>query len=205
MDAIEQWLLTTVLVYKYAAIFLITFLNGVLVIIPGGAVLIASGYIIGQGYLSLPYVIISGTLGSVAGDVMLYWITRRFGETFLTRIGLGRFIRSTGFRSIEKRFAAYPKTTIFTTRFSATLSTIANILAGFARISLWKFLIADAAGQAGDTLFLCACGFLFGSNWQYLEDVFGRVAILVGVVAILIFLIVWRRLSRRHSSKISAS
>ena len=135
---------------------------------------------------------------------MLYWITRRYGDRFLTRLGLGRFLHSAGFRALEAKFAAFPKATIFTTRFSATLSTAANILAGFARITFWKFLIADTAGQVGDVVFLCGVGFVFGSNWRFLEDLLDRVTFLVGAIALLILLLVWRRLSRRHARRHSA-
>src|ERR1051325_10547178 len=96
-----HWFLTAVLLYKYVAIFVIEFLGGVGVPVPATAALAASAFFAMQGYMDLWSVVAVGTVATVIGDYLGYWLSRKYGVRFIRRIGLGRLLESEAVKDIE--------------------------------------------------------------------------------------------------------
>lgn len=199
MGVLLQYLLTFVLLYKYVAIFLITFIGALAIPIPASSVLIASGFFVTQGYLDMSYVFLAGLLGNIAGDNAAYWLARRYGETAFKKIGLKRFLKSSSFEGLENRLTRHPVITIFFSRFVTALTPAVNVLSGLAKLRYGKFLAIEAIGEAIDVAIMCACGFIFGDNWEYLEKTVGTFTIIVIIVVVLVILAVWRKLARNRN------
>ena len=197
MEALIQSILTFVLVYKYAAIFLITFLGAIALPLPVTTMLVASGYFATEEYFSFWYVFLAGFLGNVVGDSLGYWLARRYGEPVLNKIGFRTFLRSDGFLAIEQRLRDHPFVTIFVSRFTSALTPFVNILAGMARIPYKSFLLIDLLGEAAYTLLMCSLGYLFGSQWMEIESVFGNISTLLAVLIILSIVFIWRNRRKR--------
>ena len=66
MASLVGSLLSFVLLYKYAALFLITFVAAVAAPIPSGAVMVASFVFAGQGYMNTAAVALTATIGNDA-------------------------------------------------------------------------------------------------------------------------------------------
>ena len=198
MNDVVQWLLTYVLLYKYVAIFLISVIGTLTVVVPAGTIVIAAVVFATQGYLDLPSVVVTAILGNIVGDNLVYWLSKKYGLRVLTRMGLGRVLRSGGFKTLESRIAEFPKSTIFFSRFTNSLTTAVTIMAGLGNIRFAQFLVIDIIGEIFAILFLCACGVLFGDNWTYVEGLFSHVAILIGSVVLLLILISWRQIRKHH-------
>jgi len=95
-------------------------------------------------WLALP-VILAGVL---AGDAVLYWAGRHWGELLLD----WRVVRRVLSRAREERLkAAYREhgaKIVFTARHVMGLRAAAFLTAGIARVPFWKFLVVDAAAAA---------------------------------------------------------
>ncbi len=204
MNAFIQWLLTVVLLYKYAAIFGILIFGGFITPYPAGIVIVAAAFFATQGYLSLPLVLGSAILGSIVGDQAGYWLSRKYGEAILNRIGLHRAITSPQFKSFEAHLAAHPTATIFLSRFSFT--QVVNILAGIAKVPYRKFFVVSVIGEILDVVFLVVCGILFGGSWAVLIRLLGIFGASATILLVLVILLAWKQpirhaIERRRRSR----
>ena len=197
MNGFLQSLLTFVLIYKYVAIFLINVLASLSLPLPGSAVIIASTFFASEGYLSLTLVFLVALSSSILGDMLLYWFAKQFGRKLLLKIGLRRLIDSSGFTRLESRFKSHPFLMVIVTRFGGSVTPLASFVAGHAKMSFRKFLIADIIGESVSTAGLCVIGYIFGDNWDAIVELFERFYIFITLVFILIVFLMLRRRSRR--------
>lgn len=205
MDAISQSLLTFLLLYKYTALFLITFVAALAVPIPSGAITVAAFFFASQGYMSTPLVALANVAGNVAGDWVGYWLSRLYGKKVLRKIGLGRVIDSVAVRALDKRIAEHPWITIFVTRFATAITPLANLVAGMAPLPWRTFMLADILGEASETGLNLVYGIVFGSSWTYFSSLTGKIGLIVVIVVALIILIYWKKFWRRnHHAKVEA-
>lgn len=72
--------------YGYVLVFIVVFLNNIGLPLPGEAILLGAGFILGRttGSLLLPEV--AGTLASFMGGIFAFWLGRRLGGSGLQRI-----------------------------------------------------------------------------------------------------------------------
>ena len=197
MDAILQSILTFVLLYKYPAIFLVSFFGALLPPLPTGTVLMASSFFAMQGYMNLGLVILVGLAGDVLGDIATYWLARKYGQELLSKIGLRKFLESPNFKNLESKTIKHPILTVFTSRFFTAITPVVTILVGLAKMPFRVFLIIDIAGQIVSMAMFCTLGLIFGSEWEYLNSLLRTLTIIVTVLILLIIFVFWRRLSRR--------
>jgi membrane protein DedA with SNARE-associated domain len=192
MDAILNYLLTFALLYRYAAIFLILFLGSIALPVPSGAVLVAAFLFATQGYLSFWPVAATGLVANLLGDILLFWLARARGEKLLRRIGLGRLLDSSAMRKIETGIAKHPILTVFFSRFTTTITPLANALAGLAKMAFLTFLIVDVIGQAAEVGLNYAYALFFGSNWIAFGSISTKFGILTAAVVALVIVVWWR-------------
>lgn len=198
MEAILQALLSFVLAYKYVAIFCISALAGFAVPIPAGTLLVASSFFSTQGYMYLPWVIISGILGYVVGDNAGYWVARHYGQSMLDKVGIGHLTRSVAFERVNGIFERYPRLTISATRFTNSLTVTANIVAGLTRMPYGRYLAFEALGESLYVFIACGVGYFFGSNWEYVQDIIQNITVVVTLAIILAIAVLWKKLPRRR-------
>ena len=198
MDSLLQPLLTFVLLYKYYAIFLLTFVGAVAAPIPSGSILIASAFFVTQGYLDFMPLFISGLLGNVIGDNLGFFLAQKYGQTFFKKIGLRKMIESTVYKNLELKIAEFPITTVFTSRFMSVITPAVNVVAGMAKMPFWTFFWIEVAGVFVEVLFMTGCGYIFGDNWQYVEHILGTVGSIVSLVVVLALFVLWKQLSKRR-------
>ncbi len=204
MGQVVQWLLTFVLLYKYAAIFVIAFLSALILPLPAGSVLIASAFFALQGYFNLSAVIVAGFIGNVAGDNVGYWLARNYGKPILVKLKLGNFLKSHGFKVLEGKINQHPISTVFFSRFVNNLDPLVNLMAGLAKMPYRSFLATDVVGEIIDVGSLCLCGVLFDSNWEYLQRVLGRFSWIALILVVLVIMLAWSHLRRpAKKSKLS--
>jgi membrane protein DedA with SNARE-associated domain len=206
MDSVLHSLLTFVLLYRYAAIFLITFLGAIALPIPSGSVLVMSFFFAAQGYLDYAWVAAVGFLGNIAGDLVAFWAARIYGERVLARIGLGWLLKTDGGALIERKLAAHPISTIFVSRLTTSVTPLVNVMVGLAEISFLTYIIVDAVGQFVEVVINFVLGAMFGDSWIYLAGDLGKISlIIIAVVVLLIVLFIGRKNGRKRRAKAAAA
>ena len=161
-----DFLLTTLLVYKYTLLFAVSFLAALALPLPSSLLLAASGAFAAQGYMNISEVLGVAFLGNVGADVLGYVLAKRYGALLIERVGLGQLLHLRIYHMLETWMRQFPQLLVFTTRFITEIGPAVNILAGLTRIPLRTFLIADFVGEACYVLLFGLTGYFLGDAWQ---------------------------------------
>jgi membrane protein DedA with SNARE-associated domain len=196
MSHLIQILLPFLLLYKYWAIFSITFFAALILPIPPGTLLMASAAFASQGYLSFFWVVVVGSLGNIAGDNVGYFLARMYGESVLRKIGFGRILDNHKYKNIEKRIRKSPGALIFFSRFEVFSNLAVNIIAGLGKVPYKKYLLYESIGEIFQVTLYCYIGYLVGDNWEEISAIIGRFLLLIILVALVIVIIFRKRIWR---------
>ncbi len=182
MSNILSILLSYVLIYKYAAIFIITFLGAFALPLPSGSVLMAGAAFSIQGYLNFPLVFLVGLAGNLAGDNAGYWLVRLYGLPVLKKLGLGKFFNREKLEGARQQIEQHPIITIYFSRFMTAVAPAVNVASGLTGLSYRKFILFEFLGELSEVTYFCILGYIFGSNWEYVSQFAGQFwIVLVGM------------------------
>jgi membrane protein DedA with SNARE-associated domain len=177
-------LLSYVLLYKYFAIFVITFFGAFALPLPSGSVLMAASAFAVQGYMSFPLVLLTGIAGNMAGDSSGYWLVRRYGIIVLHKLRLSRFFTKDRLDGARNQIDRHPVLTIYFSRFMTGIAPAVNVVSGITRLPYKRFLPFECLGEITECTMFCFIGYIFGSNWEYVSQLSGKfwIVILAGVL-----------------------
>lgn len=125
-------------------VFLIAFIESLPLIgifLPGSALLLGIGLLIGSGVLPVGPILLATILGAVIGDALGYWFSRWLGPTFI-RQHLPRRHRRLYGRGVLA-FRRWGIWAVFIARFISPLRAVAPIIAGVTRMRQWRFQAAN--------------------------------------------------------------
>lgn len=182
MNSLVALLLSSLLLYKYWALFTIIFLAAVIVPFPSNSVLLATGAFASQGYFSFSLSLAIAVGANILGDCIDYVIARRYGRRALhiLHIRLPIYIER-----LEAFMRKHPGPTIFVTRFVGTVEEVVSFLSGFTGISFGTFFIYDALGNLVSIGGVLYTGYFLGVHWQDFSTLFSIAGwILLGAVVI---------------------
>ncbi|MBP1776369.1 MAG: phosphoesterase PA-phosphatase related protein [candidate division NC10 bacterium] len=177
---IEHW--------GYLAICVFVILGNLGIPVPEESILILAGYLVWQGALRLPLVLLVGILSAIAGDNLGYWVGRRYGQAAVVRYG--RWVRLTPARlEGTRRFVTrYGGLGVFSARFITGLRFMAGPLAGSTGLAPLAFVTANTLGAMLYVPTMVAAGYGvaygLGDYLKQFEHVVGRIeqVVLVGAV-----------------------
>lgn len=170
MENFTSSLLSYVLIYKYLAIFVITYLGALAFPLPSGTVVMASAAFATQGYLSFPLVVLTGILGNVAGDNTGYWLTRAYGVRALHLFGMRRVVGSQRYQKVHESVSDHPVLIIYFSRFMTGIAPTVNVICGTTRLAYKKYITFEFLGECTEVAFFALVGYIFGANWQYFTE-----------------------------------
>lgn len=185
MNAIAQTLLPYILLYKYGALFVVTFVASLAVPIPAGLLLVATSAFASQGYFNITIVIAVVIIANVMGDTLCYFVARYYGRKWLSGIGFRRLLNSKAFESIEVRFRKHPGLIIFVSRFEAFATLSVNLLSGLSDVPYLKFALYEGLGAFVDAFVYGMVGYIFGDSWEAVNTLLGRFFLVVILVIVL--------------------
>jgi membrane protein DedA with SNARE-associated domain len=187
MNALLATLLSYLLLYKYFALFLISFLASLILPLPSDISLVAAAAFAEQGYLNVFLVFVTALAGSVLGDLTGFFIARRYGREALNKIGFRKMLASKRFNELETYISNRPGQTIFTTRFVGQIGPLVNIIAGLSSIKFKKYFLYEFLGELSDVVLLGVTGYFLGDEWQsatkYIEYI-GAVLLVIVIIVI---------------------
>lgn len=149
--------------YGYFVIFIIVTIENIEFFgsFPTSVIVAAMGAVATEGLFDVTFSIILLTIASTLGDVIGYWLGKKFGRPLFERWG-GKFATSDRLEKAERIVKKYGAWGIFITRFLfASLQAILNIVAGITRMRIIPFTIAAFLGELLWTLVYFALGYYF--------------------------------------------
>jgi membrane protein DedA with SNARE-associated domain len=134
--------------FTYLGILAALLLGSVGVPIPEEMPIVAAGILshegLAQWWLALPVCV----LGVLAGDVVLYWAGRRWGERLLRWRVVRHVLTRARADWLKAAYREHAMKTVAMARHVTGLRAAAFLTAGIARVPFWKFILADAAAAA---------------------------------------------------------
>ena len=191
--------------YTYPVLLGLVLLESLGIPLPGEIALVTAAAYASHGRISIYVVIALAAIGASVGGVLGYFIGLKGGLPLIVRYGSCIGIRR---KHVEKAHAFFERNgskTILFGRFIAVLRTWAAIIAGAACMSLTKFIAYNTAGSVAWSIVFGFLGFYFGRDLPLLERYISRFSlatIIIGAIAILVFILYTRRKTRRRSARL---
>ena len=193
---IEHW--------GYLAIVVFVLLGNLGVPVPEESILVLAGYLVWQGDLRLPLVLLVGVLSAIAGDNLGYWLGRRYGQEAFARYGRWVLLTPARLDATRRFVTRYGAFGVFAARFIAGLRFLAGPVAGSTGLPPLVFVAANALGAVVYVPTMVAAGYGvaygLGDYLKEFERVVGRVehVVLLGAILGTIAWLGWQVLRARY-------
>jgi membrane-associated protein len=168
-------------------------------IVPGDVILALGGVYASKGKLSLPLVIVIGTLAAITGESIGYWLGHTYGRGLIRHIPLVRRLEGQ-LEDAERYFKRHGGKTVAIGRYATAAGAFVPFAAGVGRMPYRRFLLFDvpaiAVWAAGITIF----GYAFGQHIQLVDTVLSRFGyIALGALGgFILGRFLWKRLGSRR-------
>jgi membrane-associated protein len=194
MNFLVQIILPYILLYKYYALFAVTFLASSILPIPAGTLLVVSAAFASQGYFKIYTLLIVIILANIIGDNVSYWIARLYAKKFFYKIGfLKKILTSTNFLSIEKGISRHPGLFVVISRFEVVSTLTINLICGMSKTSYKKFVMFEVIGTFANVLFYSSVGYFFSASWQVVNKLIGGFTVLFFFIIVLMISVFWKK------------
>lgn len=180
-------------------VFLMTLESSVFPI-PSELVMPQAGYLVSLGTMSMPMVIILGTIGSWLGALLNYTVAMWLGRPFFLKYGKYFFCPTEKFAMVERFFQAHGEISTFTGRLIPVVRHLISIPAGLTRMKMSHFLLFTGLGSAIWISILAYIGFLFGQNINRIKK-YSHLCTIGVIVACAILITVYTWLHKRRQAK----
>jgi membrane protein DedA with SNARE-associated domain len=186
--------------YGYWTVAVALLLENAGVPVPGETILLFASFLAySERELHLPIIIAVATIACTLGDNLGYLIGRRGGRPLLERYQHVFRIPPKTIARGESLFARYGAVTIFFARFVFGMRIIAGPLAGVLHMEWKRFVLFNFLGAVVWVTVISLVGYLFGSQWEMLLRVVGRVKFgVAGAALAAILFLWWRRRKKRE-------
>src|SRR5499425_213120 len=132
--------------------------------LPAEAALIAAGFFAARTHhLDIWSLIAAGIVAAILGEVVGFWIGRRFGHQLLVRHGARLGFTEGRIRIGQWLFVRYGGRFVFVARFLPFLRNMAAVLAGTNSMAQHSFYFASATAAASWIMFYGLASYSFGT------------------------------------------
>jgi membrane protein DedA with SNARE-associated domain len=171
----------------YPGIALVMLIENLFPPIPSEIVMPFAGFLAADGgSVSFVGIVVAGTLGSVAGAVIIYWIGMWADEpvvrTFVRRYGRFFMLKESDIDRTLAAFERHGELYVFVGRLIPLVRSLISLPAGMQRMPFGKFLLFTTLGSALWTGILSYAGYVLGENWEQVLAVVDRYQLVTMVV-----------------------
>ncbi len=180
--------------FGYGGIALLTFAETVFPPLPSEVIIPLAAYHAQRGALGLAGVILAGTAGSMAGNMVWFALAWRFGMARLRRLveRHGRWLTAE-WRDVERAERSFIRHGAFFVcagRLLPAIRTFVSLPAGLAHMNVWRYLVWSSLGTFGWTAILAGAGWTLGVRYGDIETMLGPLT--AAVIAPFLLWYLWR-------------
>ena len=192
---IESWLSTG----GPIIVFIVTFVEGIPpigLLAPIHTIVFFAMFLAKIGALRFDTVIEVAIAGAVLGDIVGYFLGKKYGYAFLGRIGKMFSIKNESIEKVKNLVSGHLNKAVFIGKFNPLTRALAPFAVGASKVSFARFISIDFIANVSWTIFAFVVGYVFGASYTVVAPYFGRIVIIALVVAVLIA-IAYRFISRQ--------
>ena len=199
--------------YGLIAVFVFMFSNGILSTPPSETTLALAGVLAASGYHSLVVVTMVAVCGNISGALLLYWIGRTVGQSWVQRFrnfalkkGIPRTLVDVVFpearlvSALADRLSVKGGFWIGSLRCLPMVRSIVSLPAGMAKMPLLLFVSCSILGMTIWALLWESLGYFLGANWQRLG---GRIRLGLFLLLFLLLLEIVRQMTKRFRKSLN--
>ncbi len=147
--------------FTYLGIFAVLVLGSLGVPIPEEMAIIAAAILSHEGVVRWWFVLPVCLVGALSGDMVLYWVGRQWGESVLNWRVVRLVLTLKREQWLKAAYRRHAQKTVVTARHISGLRAAAFLTAGIARVTFWKFVVADTGAAALGVPFLFGLAYFF--------------------------------------------
>lgn len=182
-----DFITATVGQWGYLGIFIMMFIESSFFIpFPSEVVMIPAGYLVFQGKMNFFAVFVCGTLGSLCGALVNYFVCFYLGRDLIIKYTK---ISSQKLNNFEDFFKRHGEISTFTSRLIPVIRQYISLPAGFAKMDLKKFCIYTTLGAGIWMLILIAIGYFLGQNQELIKKYLHIITIALLAIVLLITIV----------------
>ena len=173
----QEFIINIMNSYGYIGVFLLILLENIFPPIPSELILLFGGFMTTYTKLNIIGMIISSTLGSLIGALLLYKIGTIFSKEKLKILISGKLgrvlkLKNSDIDNANKWFTNEGKKTVFFGRFIPLIRSIISIPAGINKMNISKFITYTLLGSVIWNLVLIILGHIVGKNLKAILKIF---------------------------------
>ena len=188
-------------IWGYALVFFIAWLENVFPPIPGDVLVVFAGYLAAIGPMAIFPVIAFSTLGGILGFMCMYYIGRYGGPRLLESRAM-RWLPGESVSRVQNWLHAWGYAVVAANRFLSGARTVIAFTVGMSRMpALPVGLLASLSAAVWVTL-IAVLGYVIGDEWERVVDYLARYGRLIS--ALIFIFLAWQlyKAIRRTRSKI---
>jgi membrane protein DedA with SNARE-associated domain len=202
-DALERLAEQLVTAYGSLGLLLAMLAENLFPPIPSELVLPLAGYQVSQGTLPFWQALVSSTLGSLLGAVILYEVGRYGGRPLVLRLRHVLRVSEQELDRADSWFDRWGRIVVFVARMIPLVRSVVSLPAGWSQMPRVQFWLLTALGSAIWNALLIGGGVLLGQNFRRVAEIAGtyqNVVLVVLVLAVLALVVWWVRRRQRHGA-----
>jgi membrane protein DedA with SNARE-associated domain len=208
MTQLTNLLISLVGSYGYLAIFVTMAGESAGLPISSEIVVPLGGALAAQGKLNLIAVVAVSSLANLAGSLVAYLLTRRYGEqVILSRAGKWMGLSRGHLRLANRFFGKYGVWAVFLGRLLPIVRTYISFPAGLSKVRLLTFTLATLAGAIPWNFALAYAGYKLGQNYETVAKYLGPIGIPLAILVVILLIAAWwygRKLGEEEDEKTAA-
>ena len=197
--------------FGYLGVFFLIAVENIFPPIPSEVILLFGGFMTTYSKLNIIGVIVSSTLGSLVGAIILYYIGKILNKERLKKIVKGKIgkilrLKAKDIDKADEWFDTKGNKTVFFCRFVPILRSLISIPAGISEMEMPKFLIYTIIGSAIWNSVLTILGSMVGKKWESIVDIFDKyshITLFALIILFIIFVFIYFKKRKNEEKKAS--
>lgn len=196
-EALTNFLISFISSTGYWGVFILMGIGTAAIPIPSEVVMVFAGAqaVLEPGTLNYWLIILAGTIGTMIGAYLTYWLGLYGGRPLVEKYGKYILISHNDLGRAERFFQKYGEITVLFGRLIPFFRAYVSFPAGIVKMPFGRFSAYSVIGSFVWAWFLTWLGIRLGSNWQLVQFYFRKFDILIiAILIILIGLYIYRHL-----------
>jgi membrane protein DedA with SNARE-associated domain len=195
-------------IFAYGLVFVILMACGVGLPMPEDVSLILGGFLVQQGKANLGLMILTGYIGIIAGDSLIFYMGRKFGSKLGKTPGglLSRIISPEKRARVEALFRKHGEKIVLAARFMPGVRTPTYFTAGSVGMRYRRFALFDSIAALASAPVFVLLGWYFGAELESLISAVrkGQRTVLLVLLGVAVVLFLVSRFRSRREARLNA-